>query len=401
MALDSSNVSTNGEFDLAHFITIIRKRAGLFGSVVLVTVLCFSVCYLILPKKFKSSSQLTIYSQYFQNPLIRDFVSEQYDPTEMKSQREAVLRQSIDDTFIDEVASKFDLYRTDASNPRRSVEREALRKRFEIYTLNSDTFQLSFTANNAQAAQDVANMMLKQVTDTLVGQRRKSLTNVRDAIRARMEAMVLFKSEGPGGISYSSRAQLEAQIADLNARIHSLLTQYTDRHPKIVRLRARVEELEGFLKAFADSQAGQAQNLAAHMSPDALANAEVEPGSKEIYQDLLKKYNYLNVALDMEQASGVNYYAVISEPTYPNGPFAPNLFNLVTYGLGAGLLLALFVLLYDEYVAFNGVPLAQDQTAMVSGRGVPILGSMPVLNQAPTVAEPSAPLTRNQPNDWN
>jgi uncharacterized protein involved in exopolysaccharide biosynthesis len=399
------------EFDLARFVGIFKRRILLFGAIVAVTVVCFGALYWALPKKYKSYAQITIYSRYFQNPLIRDFISEQYDPTEMRTQREAVLQQAIDDDFIDQAAAQFHLYKTDAANPRHSAERESLRKRFEIFTLNSDSYQLGFISNDPRTSHDVATLTLAHVIDTLVDQRRKMLINVRDAIRGRMEAMVLFKSAGPSGImnlATASRAQLEGQLVEVQSQIAGLLQEYTERHPRVVLLRTRERTLQDYLKrseraksaATAQAQAQAQIQTQAEMTPDALAGAEVDPGSKEIYQDLLKKYNYLNVALDMEQTNAVNYYAVISEPTYPSSPFAPNLFNLVTYGLGAGILMAIFVLLYEEYALFN----AANVESKADLWGLPLLGSLPVLDWHPKpkdAAVPSASLTRNQPNDWN
>ncbi|MDR3607102.1 MAG: hypothetical protein P4M08_06965 [Oligoflexia bacterium] len=359
------------DFDLLYFASVLRRRGRLLGSIVVVTVLAFCALYAVLPKKYKSAAEITIYSRYFQNPLIRDFISEQYDTAEMRTQREALLQQAVDDGFLDQVASEFHLYRTPEGSPRRGGEREDLRRHFEIFGINADSYQIGFVSNRPEIAEAVAKRTLERVIETLIDERRKTLINVRDAIRARMQAMALVMNTGPNGLSAASRAQLESQLAQVQSQIASLLEQYTEKHPKVVQLRARERSLEEFLKRPASGQANR--NLD---QPEALAGAEVEPGTKDVYQDLLKKYNYLSVALDMEQANSVNYYAVVSAPSFPLSPIAPKLFNMVGYGLGAGILIALFALLFEEYLEFNAANIEKKAKFW----GVPLLGVLPRLD---------------------
>lgn len=386
----------NSEFDLVYFTQLFQKRARLIATIIGITVVLFLALYLVLPKKYKSDSQITIYSRYFQNPLVKDFISEQYDPTEMRTQREAVLQQAINDAFVDEIGEQFKLYKTPANSPKRSGEREDLRKRFEIFALSSDSFGVGFIANNPQLAQDISKRTLEQVIHTLVDERRKTIMNVRNAIRDRMEAMVLFQNTGPGSLGSSSRPQIEARLGQIRSQINSLLQQYTDRHPKVVQLRARERALEQYLARTAPAGKG-ADSTQTHVTPDTLAGSDVEAGSKEVYQDLLKKYNYLNVALDMEQANEVNYYAVVSEPTLPLSAIAPKLVNFLSYGLGAGVLLALFILLFDEYVRFS----AADAEKKAEFWGIPLLGSIPPMTLERGTQTPLQHGSGKQPNDWN
>jgi capsular polysaccharide biosynthesis protein len=132
------------------------------------------------------------------------------------------------------------------------------------------------------------------------------------------------------------------------------------------------------------------------LAPETLAGSNIESGSKEVYQDLLKKYNYLNVAIDMEKAEDVNYYAVVAAPTLALSPIAPKLFNFLGYGLASGVLLSLFWLLFDELARFSIVN--AERRAKVWG--VPLLGSVPSLR----IGEPTLPIENQpekQPNDWN
>jgi hypothetical protein len=394
----------NSEFDWVYFLRLFKNRATMIGVTLLSTTLVFGLLYLAFPKRFKSASQLTIYSKYFQNPLIKDFISEQYDPSEMRTQREAVIQQALDDRFVDEVGEEFKLFRTPADSPKRGSERADLRKNFEVFSLTPDTYQIGFIWGNADIAEGVAKKTLDQVVQTLVEQRRKTITNVRNAVRARMESMVLYTNSGPKSLGSSSKTQIESQLTQTRAQIAGLLQQYTERHPKVAQLRAREKVLEQYLqkaKAAKGPLAPDEKNgddlPPGRLAPETLAGSDIESGSKEVYQDLLKKYNYLNVAIDMEKASDVNYYAVISAPSLPLSPFAPKLVNFLGYGLASGILLALFWLLFDELVRFNIV----NAERRAKWWGIPLLGAVPSLRIETPGSEPLKDQPGKQPNDWN
>ena len=389
----------NYDFDLFYFIELFKSRSKLLGTLVLSMVVLFSLIYFTVPKKFKSAAQITIYSKYFQNPLIKDFISEQYDPSEMRNQREALLQQSLDDAFVDQIGDEFKLYQTTPTDPKRGFEREELRKHFEIISLSADSYQVGFIWNTANTSFQVAQKTLTQVVQTLVDQRRKTITNVRNAIRARMEAMVLFMNNSPRSLGSTSRAQVEEQLEQIRSQIKSLLEQYKEKHPKVVQLRAREAVLAQYL-----NRSGQGDHAKeggelprARTPPETLAGSEIEPGSKEVYQDLLKKYNYLNVALDMEKADDVNYYAVVAAPSLPLSAAAPKFFNFFSYGLACGILLALFVLLYDEFVRFS-VANAEQRARFW---GIPLLGTIPPHNWNPNKISDKSGDPGKQPNDWN
>jgi hypothetical protein len=389
----------NSDLDLLYFLRLFRKREKLIAVIIGSCLAVFLALYAALPKKYKSSAQITIYSKYFQNPLVKDFISEQYDPSEMRSQREALLQQAIDDSFLDEIGNEFKLYRFAGDTARHSAERAELRRQFETFGLSADSYEISFSASSPQLARDVAKRALERVIKTLVEHRRKTIIDIRNAIRARMEAMVLFMNTGPGSLGSTSRSQIEAQLAQIQAEISSLSQQYTERHPKIVQLRSREKVLRQYLAKSSSSKRpkGEEDLPPTRVPPETLAGSEIEPGSKEVYQDLLKKYNYLNVALDMEQADEVNYFAVVAAPSLPASAISPKLLNFLSYGLGAGVLLALFILLFDEYVKFH----AADAEKKAQFWGIPLLGSVPPMDFGPESPLPEIGSSRKHPNDWN
>ncbi len=385
----------NYEFDLFYFIGLFKSRKRLLGTILAATVGIALVSYLMVPKKFKSYSQITIYSKYFQNPLIKDFVSEQYDVTEMRNQRESLLQQSLNDSFVDQIGEEFQIYKTKPEDPKRGFERDELRHHFEVISVNADIYQVGFIWNTPQTSFDVSKRFLSQVIETLIDQRKKTITNVRNAIRARMEAMVLFMNNGPKSLGLSSKTQVQDQLNQVHNQIKALLSEYKEMHPKVLALRARERMLTQYLNRLSPKYRESGSAVPDERAPpETLAGSEIEPASKEVYQDLLKKYNYLNVALDMEKADDVNYYGIVSAPAFPLSPSAPKLPNFLTYGLACGILLGLFVLLYDEFVRFS-VANAEQRARFW---GIPLLGTVPPhhWNRSPVKPEVGTHL-----NDWN
>ncbi len=64
----------------------------------------------ILPKRFKSHFVLTVYSKYFQSPLIGDFVPGFSESSEMRSQRESLIRQVLTPEYLDYLGNKYGVY---------------------------------------------------------------------------------------------------------------------------------------------------------------------------------------------------------------------------------------------------------------------------------------------------
>ena len=389
------------EYDWIYFLRLFQNKIRTFAFTVASTLAAFLLLYAVIPKKFKSSAQITIYSQYFQNPLIKDFISEQYDPIEMRTQREAIIQQALDEDFIEKVGEEFKLFKTEKNSPKRGFEREELRKGFEVFSLSSDTFQIGFIYKNPEISEQIAHKTLSQVVQVLVEQRRKTITNVRNAVRARMESMVLYKNNGIKSLGSTSNEQIQIQLNQIKAQISALLQQYTEKHTRVTQLRARQHELEKYLtrnpKLIAKHEDSELPPN--REAPETLSGAEIESSSKEVYADLLKKYNYLNVAIDMEKANDVNYYAIISSPSLPLSPLSPKLLNFIGYGRASGILLSIFLLLFDELVRFNLL----NAERRAKWWGLPLLGTVPRYKKShsPTPILPLDDEDEKQSNDWH
>src|ERR1700687_3972472 len=76
----------------------------------LVSTTLFIIAANHIPKKYKAHFILTIYSKYFQSPLIGDFIPELSESSEMRSQRESLIRQVLTPDYLDALGKKYGIY---------------------------------------------------------------------------------------------------------------------------------------------------------------------------------------------------------------------------------------------------------------------------------------------------
>src|SRR4051812_30957470 len=104
------NTTTESPLNPSDMVGLFSKYRALIITGTLLSVAVFMTAAYVLPKKYKSSFELSIYSSYFQNPLTRDFMSETNDTAEMRAQRESIIRQSLNTDYLDTLGTKYGIY---------------------------------------------------------------------------------------------------------------------------------------------------------------------------------------------------------------------------------------------------------------------------------------------------
>ena len=113
---------------------------------------------------------------------------------------------------------------------------------------------------------------------------------------------------------------------------------YSEAHPVVRRLRARLQQLRG--------------------EGALLANPESLPegARKAAYGDLLRKLNYLNIALEMENAETPYYFAVVKSPELPTAPIWPRRPLIMVWSFFLSLLAAVALTFGRELFARSASP---------------------------------------------
>lgn len=269
----------------------------------------------------------------------------------------------------------------------------------------------------------------------------REATNSRDALKRQLlgeEPTISADSSFPGITAQGggpSTSEIDARITAMNNDIEELLRRFTERHPDIVQIRARIRTLEAERKDIVERHAAEVAKAAASDVPPAaqrpaagspqmanpvylqikvaLASAEASVASLGArvaeYQsrlDKLKKSsrlvpeleaeftqlnrdyeihrtNYNNLVSRRESASmseemdatGVAEFRLIEPPRVAPEPVAPNRLILLT----AVLIAALVIGAAASFVVSQLRPVFHDGHTLAEISGVPVLGSVSML----------------------
>jgi capsular polysaccharide biosynthesis protein len=384
----------------ADIFGILTRYRRLIITGTLLTAAAFLAAAIVMPKRYKSSFTLTIYSSYFQNPLIRDFTSEIFDGSEMKAQRESLIRQAISPEFVDSLGVKYGIYArqtpgllqrflgfmgkkygvylTTRQLKVRSDERKALLERIEVIGVGPSTFQIAFNYPNADIAYKAVNDIYAQVTRSLLDVRRNNLGAIHSAMEKRLESLSVrlpSLDKVPGAAAAPAATvdrsatppMVDEELAEVRSQLRVLTSRYTDEHPLVKELRAREQSLMALGGNTVASTGGNREKpLAIRIPQDA---------AEDIYRELTKKLNYLNVAMDSDQAHASDFIGTLETPLYPTSPLWPRKSLFLLWGLGAGLLGSLMLAALLEY--FDRAALRP--TLLSQELNVPVVGEMPLI----------------------
>lgn len=347
-------------------------RRNLPSSAVIVAA-CVSlavVAAFVVPKKFKTTAVLNIHASYFQIPLVSEMFSGTSDPSELRSQRESLLRMSLSDEFIDSLAEKHGVYESKPGDRLRVAEREAFLKSIQYFSTGSTSYSISANGRSAEQALEITRAVLDRMTSTLISERLGKLTRTRDAIQANLNDLRITLSSG-GGADAATLGLMHEELGKAEGDLAALESRFTPQHPTVLAQRRKVEGLRARLSASGNRKDG-------HQADEA-----VSAGSRRALQDmsdeLVRKLNYLNVVLEMEKDSeNPSYLAVLQRPSLPASPYFPKKRAFLLAGIGAGLFLALVFALFRELK--RGTFLTPVRAAQQLE--VPFLGTLPRWNTA-------------------
>jgi uncharacterized protein involved in exopolysaccharide biosynthesis len=336
---------------------------------------------LYVPPKYKAKCVLNIQAAYFQNALLGNILYQSYDPAEQNAQRVSLLRMALSEEYLEKLGRKFSLFVYSANDPRHGAERAGLLKRIEYFSVNSSAFQIGTVARDAYVAYAMLEDVLEQMITTLIDERRRTLVTMRDAIQTRVQELI------PGISTLVPASNLEtdnlkAELLRIQEQVAVLKSQFTERHPEVLRLEERERLLEGMLRDLGVAPGAQS-------TPDSgSANRASKGAQQEVLDDLIKKLNNLSVVLDMEQnRENIRFLTVVERPTLPVAPFFPPHEVFLLLGIAGGMVLAAVLVTYRELS--RGTFLAPEVVA--GSLGVPLLGELPELEGRKQLQLPQAP----------
>ncbi|MBS1986263.1 MAG: hypothetical protein JST16_19040 [Bdellovibrionales bacterium] len=367
-----TNAAQTIEFQ--EFFAKIYARRKLILALVTISTAAFIVASYFMPKRYKSTFSMNISSQYFHNPLVQDFVPDITDPSELKFQREALIRKAFTDEFIDKIAGLMGGYKNPEGDIRRTREREDLFRSIEVISLGPTSFQVAYLTSTPAQALSTSQATLDQIIRTLTNEKIVALKNVRDAIRERLDTLNLGDTSATTDPRVSSRVDtVEREALRLQSEIDTLTLRYSDQHPEVVALQGKLKTLKAWLRPNAANTNGKKAALA-----DDMISARAKGMGSEAYEDLVRKFNLLNVAIELNTRGDLGATVVVLQPPrLPQTPFYPNKSLFAVWGVLAGLLLSAAVMFLEE--TLQGTRRTPAQLAELLR--TPLLGQIPSFSQ--------------------
>ena len=304
--------------------------------------------YYLVPKKFKSRAVINIQAAYFQIPLVGDLVGGGSDSVENKAQREALLRQALNNDFLDELGEKYKMFRYSTKDRRHMGERESLFNRIEYFGIGSNSYQISVSARYAELAYKLTEEVINQMIATLISERLNKLNRARVAIQSNIDALKVELAKGaisPQKPDHSALESLEVE----QAKLTELEQKYTSQHPNVVQQRSRVDRLRS-----------------KHKTRDFLKNSHIDVGKlppidrdnsiaasqralQDLHDDLFRRYNYLNIVSDMEKSPDhYPYVSILEQPAIPSAATFPKKPIFAIAGFALGFVISLLWMIFSE-----------------------------------------------------
>ena len=101
--------------DVQEIPWLITKHQRLLISGMVAGGLLFAFASVQLPRRYKAHFVLTIYTKYFQSPMVGDVVGALGEFSEARSQRESLIRQTLSPEYLDALGAKYNIYGSTAA----------------------------------------------------------------------------------------------------------------------------------------------------------------------------------------------------------------------------------------------------------------------------------------------
>ena len=302
--------------------------------------------YKFLQKNYKVTATISLETSYFQVPLVSGFLPEVSDTQELRAQRDALIHRALNHDFLTELNNQYHLIKpaiAQAPTIVSTYDLDLLSKRFEIIPSSPSSFVVSFIAHDPEQGYAVVQQFVNHLKTLMTDERRSHLLDLHDAIQDQLESLT-FGSGGNESANpiLSVRPDLvEHRAEKIQAEIETLKSTYSEKHPKIAELKRQLDQLSRFMTPHSEAVAAPART-------DTFSEVHVDPASKDLFDDLLRKYRYLEVVMYMDQENKNQYLNYLSEPYVPRTPIWPKLPLLLSWGAAAGFLLGSALSLLKE-----------------------------------------------------
>ncbi len=393
-------LENNQQIKWKNYLRIFLQRKWLFFlpffSVLSVTV----IISFILPKVYSAKAKILIEEETMINPLLRNLAVSAPVSGKLHQLREEILSWP----RLVQLVEELNLSKSKSSSREFEALMEGIRKKISVTMSEDDVVIISYSDHSPVIAQKVVNT----ISDIFI---RKNLTSqaeesssATDFIRDQLdiykkkletseEAMRNFKETY--GLQMPLAAQINTELARLEAELTTLLVDCTEEHPQVRELRANIKSLkekrsqqirlaaqnanvdpEKYIE-IAESIPKQEQELA-RLTRDTLVN-------QNLYALLLERLETARISQQLENSENKTKFKIIEPARFPLKPISPNktvmAFMGFVLGVCAGCGCIYLVEHYDQ--SFNEI-----DELMVSFNA-PVLGAISRIASEESLYRPS------------
>lgn len=299
------------------------------------------VSFQLAERRYKVTAVISIPPQYFQIPLVRDFLPETMMGPELNAQREALIRQSLNLDFIKRLTQKYLLLgKTHSADPTDS-DLKWLSKRFEIVPVGPGSYLIGFFYSDPQVGYKVVREIMERIHGVMTEKRQATLSNIRSSLLSRLQSLSLgpVRAGSHSGVLASRPDLVEREIERLRDEEKLLRKSYSEEHPKVAALKGKIRSLSKLLDTASETDADGWRGLGT------ISGENVDPSSKELFQDLLRKFHYMEVVIDLDRKDDQNHFVVLDEPFVPMSAVWPKRPLFLIWGVAFGFLIGTVVAL--------------------------------------------------------
>lgn len=369
------------------FLSLLVFYKKPLAIIMVASILCLVQLSFILPKTYRSEFELNIYSKYFKNALISEVIPGMNSIAEMTQTTDSMVKETLNDEFIDSIGKEFKIYPTDMTPQQLSKAREQLRNRFEMFSTGGQSYHVSFSHGDPIVTFEVTKKVMDAVRATFINTRIETIENAKKTIQQKLESVNVTKQITDDSISANALASknptvLRSEIMKINTDLSALKMQFNVHHPRIVKLEQRKATIENWLKEVEDDKVPEKDAVNEDGTKEYSDAPLLMAGDREISQTiaakLYTKFNDINVALDIERKSLPGYIGVIVAPQIPSSPLFPKKRLFASLGFMIGLISCFGYVFYNEIMSLSSTEKARKMAKDLKGE---YFGTMPHIEE--------------------
>jgi capsular polysaccharide biosynthesis protein len=365
------------------FIAILQRHKKSIVIIIGVASLSLVQLSFILPKTYQSSFELNIYSKYFKNALISEVIPGMNSITEMTQTVDSMIKEVMNDQFIDEIGAQYKIYPANISGVELSKRRQFLRDQFQMFSTGGQSYKINFNHGDPNVTCEVTKKVMVAIREYFISTKLETIENAKKTIQKKLESVNVTKQISENQISANALASknpevLKSEISKIEQDLSALKVQFNVQHPRIVKLEQRRATIKSWLKEIEQESVVKDESKTKDYSDAPLLMAGNSEISNTIAAKLFSKFNDINVALDIERKSISGYIGVIEYPQYPSNPLFPKKRLFASLGFMIGLIISFLYVLYKEIMTSTPVEMSQELATELNSE---FFGTMPKVDE--------------------